>query len=65
MGATPGLGDKRATSLINTFGTPWNIWSAGFKQAPVIQDLSMLTKVDGIGMGIVTNIMRSIGRPDV
>ena len=65
MGATPGLGDKRATSLINAFGTPWNIWSAGFKQQPVIQDLSMLTQVDGIGNGIVTNIMRSIGRPDV
>ena len=65
MGASPGLGDKRATSLIRAFNTPWNIWSAGWHGEPMLGNINDLTTVDGIGPAIVNNIMRSIGRPDV
>jgi ERCC4-type nuclease len=65
MGMATGLGDKRATALINEFGTPWNIISAGWHNEPVIPSIEGLTIVEGIGMGIVTNLLRGIGRPDV
>ena len=64
MGASQGLGDKRATSLIEFAGTPWNIWSAGFHGEPVFE-ISDLTKIDGIGNTIINNVLRNIGRPDV
>ena len=65
MGMGSGLGDKRATALINEFGTPWNIISAGWNDKPVVPSVEALTIVEGIGMGIVTNLLRGIGRPDV
>ena len=65
MGASPGLGDKRATSLIRAFNTPWAIWSAGWKGKPQVENISDLTVVDGIGPAIVENVLRSIGRPDI
>lgn len=65
MGATPGLGDKRASSLVNVAGTPWNVWSAGYCEHSVLKDKYTLTGVEGIGKGILDNMYRSIGRPDV
>lgn len=65
MGASTGLGDKRATALIDVAGTPWNIWSAGFCDHSVFKDKYEFTKVDGIGKGVLDNVYRAIGRPDV
>ena len=65
MGMSNGLGDKRATALIREFGTPWNIVSAGWRGDPVVPSIEGLTIVPGIGKGIVENLLRGIGRPDV
>ena len=65
MGMSSGLGDKRATALIREFGTPWAIISAGWHGEPQIPSIEGLTIVEGIGMGIVGNLLRGIGRPDV
>lgn len=65
MGASQGLGDKRANELIKYAGTPWNIWSAGFCEHVAYSDKNEFTKLDGIGQGVLTNVYRSIGRPDV
>lgn len=65
MGMSNGLGDKRATALIEEYGTPWNIVSAGWTGTPVIPTVEGLTLVPGIGMGVITNLLRGIGRPDV
>lgn len=64
MGASQGLGDKRASQLIEYAGTPWNIWSAGFCEHSVYKDKYDFTKLDGIGRGIMDNIYRQLGRPD-
>ena len=65
MGTHAGLGDKRATALINKFGTPFNIWTAGYRKEPIVPSVGELTSVDGIGPTIVRNMLQSIGRDDV
>ena len=65
MGVSPGLGNKRASALIERFGTPWNVISAGYKGEPAVKSVAELTAVDGIGPTIVRNILRAFGRPDV
>ena len=64
MGASPGLGDKRATQLVTAAGTPWSIWSAGFCEHMQYKNKYELTSLDGIGKGILDTVYRSIGRPD-
>ena len=64
MGASQGLGDKRATQLISYAGTPWNIWSAGYCEHSLYKDKYEFTKLDGIGNGVLDNVYRTIGRPD-
>jgi DNA uptake protein ComE-like DNA-binding protein len=65
MGSSPGLGDKRATDIINYCGTPWNFFSAGWTNQPAIQDWKEVTKIPGIGEVTVRNALRNLGRPDV
>jgi len=64
MGASQGLGDKRATNIIGLMGTPWNVWTAGYCEHMVFKDKYAATQLDGVGKGIIDNVLRSIGRPD-
>lgn len=65
MGGSLGLGDKRAQSLIDYAGTPWAIWSAGYCEHMQYKDKYEFTKIDGIGKGILDNVYKTIGRPDL
>lgn len=65
MGISPGLGDIRASNLINQFVSPWNIISAGWVGEPVVKNKYDLTVVNGIGKTLVDNVLRNFGRPDV
>lgn len=65
MGISPGLGDVRATNLINKFITPWNVVSAGWHGEPVVKNKYDLTTVTGIGKTLVDSVLRNFGRPDV
>jgi hypothetical protein len=65
MGSSPGLGDKRATDIVNYCGTPWNFFSAGWNNPPAIKDWREVTKIAGIGEVTVRNVLRNLGRPDV
>ena len=65
MGASIGLGNIRASKLIDYGGTPFNIFTAGWTGTPAISTWQELTLLDGIGETIVKNTLRNIGRPDV
>ena len=65
MGMAPGVGEVRASALVNKYITPWNILSAGFHGEIVVKDKYDLTQVPGIGKVLVDNMLRAIGRPDV
>ena len=64
MGVSPGLGNTRATALINQFISPWNVISAGWYGEPVVKNKYDLTVVNGIGKVLVDNVLRNFGRPD-
>ena len=64
MGASSGLGNKRATQLINYGGTPYNVWTAGYCEHSAIKDKYAFTNIEGIGRGILDSMYRGIGRPD-
>ena len=65
MGASSGIGEARAESLIKHSSTAWNVWSAGWHGIPAINTWEELTKIEGLGPTIVRNMLRGIGRPDV
>lgn len=65
MGISPGLGEIRASALINQFISPWNVVSAGWVGEPVVKNKYDLTVVNGIGKVLVDNVLRNFGRPDV
>jgi hypothetical protein len=65
MGSSPGLGDRRATDIIEHCGTPWNFFSAGWTNSPAIKDWREVTQLKGIGEPLIKSVLRNIGRPDV
>lgn len=65
MGASNGLGDRRATDIIAAVGTPWNFFSAGWCEHSVFKTWKELTKLPGIGETTIKNALKHIGRPDV
>ena len=56
MGASDGIGEKKAENLIAKFVTPYNVYTAQPKE---------LETVDGIGPTLAKKILREFGRPDV
>lgn len=65
MGISPGLGNVRASALIDKFITPWNVVTAGWYGEPALKSKNDLTVVHGIGKGLVDSVLRNFGRPDV
>lgn len=56
MGLMPGVGEKRASALIDRFTTVWNVVNATPAE---------LAEVDGIGKKLSVQLLQRIGRTDV